>query len=374
MLVAFHKMGKIQILRARTLRIFSSYIFCLISPSVQASAPVQNIDLPTLVASILPSVVNISSVSLPRGPRHGWAPYLELWGVPEERPQASMGSGFLLESGRVLTNFHVIADADEVDVILEDKRRYRAKILGKDPKLDIAFLEIRDQERKIPSGLVPAKLGDSNASRIAETVIAIGNPFGLGHTVTTGIISAKNRTIGMGPLDNFIQTDAAINPGNSGGPLFNSKGEVIGVNTVIYSKSGQSGGVGFAIPIHDVKQSLPLLLQYGRVPRPWLGILGENMNPAMASYYQIAANTGVLIYNLVEQSPAQKLGFRVGDVITAWNNETVSTMAELEVKLTKSKPGDPVKITYRRGKKNLSLSIKLEEWPKRVDALPKGIL
>ncbi len=259
----------------------SAFLLCsglLASLPSRAAIPAPA-NLPDLVEKILPGVVNISSTAVERTQVFGMDEFMRLWGVPQERKHVSRGSGFIYDKdGFVLTNHHVVADAEEVTVTLFDKRQFRARIIGKDPKMDVALLQIRGADRKVPQDIVPIPTGNSDQVRIAETVFAVGNPFGLGHTVTVGIISAKNRTIGQGPFDNYLQTDASINPGNSGGPLFNAKGEVIGINTMIFSSTGQSAGVGFAIPVNEAKRLIPDMQRYGHVKRPWLGILAEPMN------------------------------------------------------------------------------------------------
>ena len=333
-------------------------------------------DFPDLVEKTLPGVVNVSSTTVISYNVFGMEDFMRFWGLPPERKQSqtSLGSGFLIDKdGFIITNNHVVEQASEVLVTLLDKRQFHAKIIGKDQKMDVALLQIRDKDHKVPANLSPVPLGNSDAVRIAETVFAVGNPFGLQHTVTVGIISAKNRTIGQGPFDNFLQTDASINPGNSGGPLFNSKGEVIGINTVIYSRTGQSGGLGFAIPVNEAKKLLPDLKRYGRVPRPWLGVVGEKMNRQIAQYYRLPADKGVLVYNIVEGGPADSAGFRQGDIIDTVDGAAVSEPYDVERILAKHKPTDSAQIRILRGRKKLDISVKLEELPK-LDQLPQGII
>jgi serine protease Do len=275
--------------------------------------------------------------------------------------------------GYVITNNHVVAQADEVLVTLNDKRQFRAKIIGKDQKMDIALLQIRDADKKTPARLAAVPLGDSDKVRIAESVFAVGNPFGLQGTVTLGIISAKNRTIGQGPFDDYLQTDASINPGNSGGPLFNLKGEVVGINTMIFSRSGQSGGLGFAIPINEAKSLLPDLKKYGRVPRPWLGVLGERMTPQLEAYYGLSTSRGVVIYNLVESGPADSGGVRQGDILLAIDGAQTLEPNDVERILAKHRPNDTVELKLKRKSRDLDLRIKLEELP-RLENLPQGII
>lgn len=336
-------------------------------------------ELPDLVERVSPGVVNISSttvVAMRRG--GGWDDFMQLWGIPRERKQTSLGSGFIIDAeGYVLTNNHVIADATEVVLTLLDKKQYTARLIGTDPKTDLALLQIRERGRigsSVPTGLKSVPLGDSERVRIGESIFAVGNPFALQHTVTAGIISAKNRTIGIGPLDNFLQTDAAINPGNSGGPLFNLRGEVIGINTVIYSQVGQSSGVGFAIPINEAKSVLADLKRYGRVPRPWLGILSERVTPQIAAYYRLPVERGVVIYNLVVGSPADRLGLKQGDIITRVAKTEVSEPQELERELYKLRPNESVALEVKRGRRTLQLSAKLTELPDRSAGLPQGVI
>ena len=201
---------------------------CLVAftPSLMIAAPPTNADLPDLVENVLPGVVNISSTTVTNYQVYGMEDFLRYWGIPQEhqQKQTSLGTGFIIDQdGFILTNHHVVDHATEVLVTLLDKREFKARIVGKDPKMDLALLQIRDKEKHTPSSIKLVPLGDSDKLRIAESVFAVGNPFGLQHTVTTGIISAKNRTIGQGPFDNFLQTDASINPGNSGGPSSTSK-------------------------------------------------------------------------------------------------------------------------------------------------------
>ncbi len=330
--------------------------------------------LPDLVERVLPSVVNISSTTVVRHGVTGMEDFFRLWGVPETQKQMSLGSGFLLDrDGFVLTNAHVVEHATEVTVTLVDKRTFRARLIGKDTKLDLALLQIRDKEKKPPANLQPVSLGDSEAVRIAEPVFAVGNPFGLSHTVTMGIISAKNRSIGIGPFDNFLQTDASINPGNSGGPLFSLKGEVIGINTVIYSRTGQSGGLGFAIPVNEARNILAELKKLGRVPRPWLGVLGQSLSPALAETYDLPVSHGVLVYNLVRGGPGEAAGLRQGDILLGIEGTPTRENNDVERLLARRHPKDSVNLQLRRGKRTVTIPVRLQELP-QLDDLPKGIL
>lgn len=348
------------------------------SIQVQAApAAALTTDLPDRVEKVLPGVVNISSITESQRMVFGMEDFFRFWGVPESQTQkqSSLGSGFIIDGeGYVITNSHVVENATQVLVTLVDKRTFPARLVGRDPKLDLALLQIRDKSGKVPAGLHPVSLGDSDSVRIAEPVFAVGNPFGLSHTVTMGIISAKNRTIGIGPFDNFLQTDASINPGNSGGPLFSLKSEVIGINTVIYSRTGQSGGLGFAIPVNQAKAVLDSLKRLGRVPRPWLGILGQSLTPAMANYYDLPVSHGVAVYNLVQGGPADRAGLRQGDILLSVQGLETRENLDVERGLAKLGPKDTVELKIRRGRKTLNLSVKLQELPPRLENLPKDIL
>lgn len=330
--------------------------------------------LPDMVERISPGVVNISSTTVVNYRVYGMDDFLRLWGIPQERKQTSLGSGFLIDKdGFVITNYHVVAEASEVIVTLADKRQFKAKIVGKDQKMDLALIQLREKNGSVPPHLKPVSMGESDSVRIAETVVAVGNPFGLQNTVTRGIISAKNRTIGLGPFDNFLQTDASINPGNSGGPLFNVKGEVIGINSAIRSQTGQNSGLGFAIPINEAKKLIPDLKKYGRIPRPWLGILGESMTPQLQLYYELASSKGVLIHNIVESGPADVAGLQQGDILVSIDGNTTLDPYDVERLLAKKKPNESVLIKVYRGKKQKEVRVKLEELP-RLDNLPQGII
>ncbi len=336
--------------------------------------PFRDEELPDMVERVSPGVVNISSTTIIHTSAYGMDAYFQLFLIPRERKQTSLGSGFIIDQdGFAITNNHVVDQADEVMVTLSDQRQFKAKIIGKDDKMDLALIQLKDNSGQVPKDLKPVSLGDSDAVRIAETVVAVGNPFGLQNTVTRGIISAKNRSIGLGPFDNFLQTDASINPGNSGGPLFNQGGKVIGINSAIRSDTGQSSGLGFAIPINEAKKLLPDLKRYGRIPRPWLGILGERMTPQLQQYYDLAVNQGVLIYDLVRGAPASRAGLAEGDVILEVNREKTKDPYEVERILAKFKPLDPIQIKVQRSERVREFTLKLEELP-RLKQLPKGIL
>ncbi len=352
----------------------SLFHFCPIASALTPPSLCLSDQLPEMIEKISPGVVNISSTTVMNDPGSNMDDFLRFWGMPQERKHTSLGTGFLIDpDGFIMTNNHVVEQATEVIVTLTDQRQFRAKIIGKDDKMDLALIQIRDREHHIPPHLKPVPLGNSDTVRIGESVVAVGNPFGLQNTVTKGIISAKNRTIGLGPFDNFLQTDASINPGNSGGPLFNLHGEVIGINSAIRSPTGQSSGLGFAIPINEAKILLPELKRYGRVPRPWLGILGERMTPQLELYYQLPQAKGVLIYNTVENAPADQAGIQQADILLSINNILTLEPNDVEKILSKYKPNDTVILKINRGNRTREIRVKLQELP-RLEHLPKGII
>ena len=330
-------------------------------------------ELPDLVDRVAPSTVHISTKVEQRSSFMvpGWGDFFQFYGIPEEQ-SGSLGTGFIIDAeGFVLTNYHVVEQAAEnraveIVVTLKDKRQFGAKIVGRDSKTDIALLQLRDDKNRVPSNLKPVNMGDSDKVRIGEPVIAIGNPFGLDYSVSAGIISSKNRNIGQGPFDNYLQTDAAINPGNSGGPLFNTKGEVIGINSAIYSRSGQFGGIGFAIPINDAKVVLGNLKKFGRVPRPWLGLITRQVTPSLAYAYGLPRTHGVLVLNMVERAPADRAGFQPGDIIFE--------VDQLEKEISHLKPNDKTTITLQRGGRTIKKDIKLEEFPPQLNRVREGVI
>lgn len=319
------------------------------------------------VKRLTPSVVNISTTNVIKASPFS-SPYQDEYFkkffekfFPEQMPEREfrnrgLGSGFIMSSdGYIITNNHVVRKAEEIEVILEGGGKHTAKIVGTDPVTDLALLKID------PQGTLPAvEMGDSSALAIGDSVFAIGNPFGLGHTVTAGIVSAKGRALGIGRYDNFIQTDAAINPGNSGGPLFDYEGRVVGVNTAVMAR-GQ--GLGFAIPINMAKTVVEHLKVHGRVIRGWLGIMIQDITPEISEALGINRDEGGLVSEVKEGSPADKAGIIRGDVIVFVEGERVPDAASLARKLALTKPGVDTRFVVLRDGKEMAFTIKLIEHP-----------
>lgn len=308
-------------------------------PSVVAQAP-QPGSYADLIEQLKPAVVNIATEGTRGGPQPGGQPFQFPEGSPfgdmfehffrqgpRAAPQrvASQGSGFIISAdGLVVTNHHVIDGADHIEVTLVDGKRYPATLKGSDPKTDLALLEI-DADERFPW----VRFGDSDAARVGDWVLAIGNPFGLGGTVTSGIISARGRDIQAGPFDDFIQVDAAINRGNSGGPLFNTRGEVIGINTAIFSPNGGNVGIGFAIPTELASNVIDQLRDSGTVARAWLGVQIQPLNDDIAASLGLDSSAGALVADVVDDSPAARAGIEVGDVILRFGDENVTRVKDL---------------------------------------------
>ncbi len=285
---------------------------------------------------------------------------------PSKRKEHALGSGFIIsEDGYIVTNNHVVSKADKIDVILKGgKHAYRAKVIGTDPETDLALLKI-DVKKKLPY----LKFGDSDKMRPGDWVIAIGNPFGLDHTVTAGIISAKGRVIGEGPYDNFLQTDASINPGNSGGPLLNMKGEVIGINTAIVA-SGQ--GIGFAIPSNMAKKVIYQLKKYRKVKRGWLGITIQDVDENTAKALGLSKPQGALVASVLKGQPAEKAGIKVGDVIIALNGHPIKNSRDLTIQVGALRPGSEAKVTIWRNGEIKDIWVKLGERHLNVASAEQG--
>jgi serine protease Do len=278
--------------------------------------------------------------------------------LPREREQKSLGSGVIIDrQGFILTNHHVVANADEIQVKLSDTRSFPAELVGSDARTDLALIRVRGKD------LPEAELGNSDALGVGDWVLAIGNPFGLEETVTAGIVSAKERVIGAGPFDNFIQTDASINPGNSGGPLVDADGKVVGVNSAIYSRSGGSIGIGFAIPINLAMQVVEQLRAHRRVVRGWLGVAMQDVTPELSRAFGLPNNEGALVSDIYRGGPAHRAGIRRGDVIVAFNGRPVKNSRELARWAAEVPVGESVKIDVAREGSRRSFVVVVEEAP-----------
>jgi serine protease Do len=339
------------------------------APSVSAAGSAVRPDsFAAVVDAAKPAVVNIATLQATpgRGPR-GADPmreFLERYfgeSVPREEPRQSLGSGLIVEpEGYVLTNNHVIENARMIMVRLSGEEEREARVVGRDPRTDLALLRIQGG-RQFPT----VKLGDSDRLRVGDWVLAIGNPFGLEQTVTAGIVSAKGRVIGAGPYDDFIQTDAPINPGNSGGPLFDTRGEVVGINSAIFSQTGGSVGIGFAIPINLAKELLPQLKAKGRVARAWLGVGIAPVTPELAQKLGRTGRDGALIAEVVPNGPAARAGIRPGDVIVAFQDRAIRRADELPRLTAKAPVGSEVELRLFRNGKELAVKVRLGELPER---------
>jgi serine protease Do len=325
-----------------------------------------------LAQAVSPGVVNISTTKKVRGggrvfdfflgPRDRRGPMDDFFerffggDLPPQREykQRSLGSGFIIDSdGHILTNNHVVEDADEIKVILKDHKEFEAKVIGRDPKTDLALIKIKSGK-----GLQPIRLGNSDELRVGDWVMAIGNPFGLEHTVTAGIVSAKGRVIGAGPYDNFIQTDASINPGNSGGPLINLKGEVVGINTAIIA---QGQGIGFAIPINTAKELLPQLKEKGKVTRGWLGVMIQKVTPDLARSFNLKDESGALVGDVTPGGPADKAGIKPGDIIIEFDGKPIKEMNELPRLVAAVPAGKTVEVKVLRDGKPMTFKVQIQD-------------
>jgi serine protease Do len=278
--------------------------------------------------------------------------------MPEAQARRiALGSGFIIDpSGYVVTNSHVVGDAAKVEVTLQDDRKYTAKIIGRDPKTDIAVLKIK-ADKPLPY----VTFGDSSAAQVGDWVMAVGNPFGLGGTVTTGIISARGRDIHSGPFDDFLQIDAPINRGNSGGPTFNLDGQVIGINTAIYSPNGGSVGIGFAVPSNVAKTIVAQLEEHGKVSRGWLGVQIQEVTPAIAASLGLHGERGALVAVVTPNSPGAKAGLKQGDVILSFNGSEVSRLRDLPRLVAATAPESSAKMTVWRDGQTVELQTTVGE-------------
>ena len=345
----------------------------LVAPAAARDAPESFADL---VDKLMPTVVNITTTQnipqqgqrlrdmpqLPPG-----SPFEELFkeffdrkgGEQQQRRGTSLGSGFIIDGeGYVITNNHVIQGAEDITVILRDDTQLKAKLIGADARVDLAVLKV-DPPGKKP--LPAIKFGDSDKIRVGDWVVAIGNPFGLGHSVTAGIISARGRSLSNESLDDYLQTDAAINKGNSGGPLFNTEGEVIGVNTAIYSPSGTNAGLAFSIPSNIVKQAADQLREFGKIRRGWIGVSYQSVTDDIADSFGLDRARGVLVANVVADGPAAKAGLKRNDIILSFAGTDVPDLRRFPRFVANARVGNTVDIVVWRGGKEVPLKLKIGE-------------
>ena len=333
--------------------------------SIQSNSKTIPASFADLAEKLMPSVVNISTTQtvvtrsnpfpgLEFPPGSPFGDMFKEFGTPQERKSAALGSGFIIdEKGIVVTNNHVIQDAEDIVVRVNGDQEFKAKVLGADPLMDIAVLQLETDEK-----FKPVEFGDSDKARIGDWVIAIGNPFGLGGTVTSGIISARNRSIGLSRYEDFIQTDASINSGNSGGPLFDMNGDVIGINTAILGRNG-SIGIGFSIPSNSAKIVIDQLIEFGETKRGWLGVRIQDVTQEIADVEKLDEPRGALVASVAENSPSDKGGIKAGDIILEFNGVKINQMKELPAIVAKTKVGTTVNVKIWRNKKELIKKILL---------------
>ncbi len=332
-----------------------------------------------LAERVIPSVVNISTTTtittqanpfpfqFPPG-----SPFEDMFrefGTPQERKSSALGSGFIIdEKGIVVTNNHVIQGAEDIVVRVNGDKEYKAKVLGADPGMDIAVLQIETDEN-----FIPVKFGDSDKARIGDWVIAIGNPFGFGGTVTSGIISARNRSIGLSRYEDFIQTDASINQGNSGGPLFNMDGDVIGINTAILGPSGNIG-IGFSIPSNNARRVINQLIEFGETKRGWLGVRIQYVTSEIAEIEKLDKPRGALVASVADDSPSDDAGIKAGDIILEFDGKIINEMSELPKIVAATDVGKKVKVKIWRNQREISKEIILGRLETSTDFKQQGVL
>jgi serine protease Do len=339
------------------------------SPRVPPEVRSLQASLSAVAQHVMPAVVNISSVRVYKTP--GRAPFFNdpffreffgddasrFFGVPRERVERSLGSGVLVtENGYIITNNHVISQASQVTVSLADKREFKAKVVGTDPKTDVAILKINGK------GFPIVQWGNSDNTRVGDIALAIGNPFGIGQTITMGIISAKGRSqVGITDYEDFIQTDAAINPGNSGGALVNIEGEVIGINTAIISRSGGYQGIGFAIPSNMAQAVMTSLVKHGKMIRGWLGVSVQEVTPQIAAEFGLPKSAGALIVEVTANGPAAEAGLRRGDIILNYGGNKIEQSGELRILVADTPVDQKVRLTIWRDRQSKEVPVVIKE-------------
>lgn len=368
------------------LSLWAVLVFTTVSSSVEASgAPAS---FAPLVEKLTPAVVNISTtqkvkrgagatLKMPGASPEQQEQFKEFFeqfggmggelGQPREQEVNSLGSGFVIDpKGYVVTNNHVIADAEEITVTFHDDTKLAATLVGRDPKTDLALLKVESKEP-----LIYVDFGDSDKVRVGDWVIAIGNPFGLGGTVSAGIISARSRNINAGPFDDFLQTDAAINRGNSGGPMFNLRGEVIGINTAIFSPTGGNVGIGFSVPATLAEPVLTQLKEFGRTHRGWLGVKIQHVTDEVAESVGLATPSGALVLGVNPEGPAKRAGVKVGDILLSFDGKAVKEMRFLPRIVAETKIGKSVNVMVWREGKEVALNVTLGELDETSDVAAK---
>tara|TARA_Y100000816_G_scaffold288326_1_gene272691 strand:+ start:478 stop:1887 length:1410 start_codon:yes stop_codon:yes gene_type:complete len=347
----------------KKIKIISIAIILILGASINSNSSTVPSSFADLAEKLMPSVVNISTTQtvvtrsnpFPNFQFPPGSPFEDMFkefGAPQERQSSALGSGFIIDAeGIVVTNNHVIQDADDIIVRVDGDKEYKAKVLGADPLSDIAVLKLETKEK-----FLPVKFGDSDKARIGDWVIAIGNPFGLGGTVTSGIISARNRSIGLTRYEDYIQTDASINSGNSGGPLFDMNGDVIGINTAILGRNG-SIGIGFSIPSNSAKIVIDQLIKFGETKRGWLGVRIQDVTKEIAEVENLDKPRGALVASVAQNSPSDKAGVKAGDIILEFDGEKIKEMKELPLIVARTEVGKKVKVKIWRNKKEIEKTI-----------------
>ena len=348
--------------KIKKIRVFLVSILLLCNNSISSFSKEIPGSFADLAERLMPSVVNISTTTTVTTQSNPFpfqfppgSPFEDMFkefGTPQERQSTALGSGFIIDSkGIVVTNNHVIQDAEDIIVRVNGDKEFKAKVIGADPLSDIAVLQLDTKEK-----FIPVKFGNSDKARIGDWVIAIGNPFGLGGTVTSGIISARNRSIGLSRYEDFIQTDASINSGNSGGPLFDMNGDVIGINTAILGRSG-SIGIGFSIPSNSAKIVIDQLLEFGETKRGWLGVRIQDVTKEIADVENLDEPRGALVASVAKNSPSEKAGVIAGDIILEFDGQKIQEMKELPTIVAKTNVGKKVKVKIWRNKKEIVKTI-----------------
>ena len=363
------------------MRFIKILLVILFSINIQNTSNAANMpaSFADLAEKLMPSVVNISTTTTITSRSNPFpfefppgSPFEDMfkdYGTPQKRQTSALGSGFIIdEKGIVITNNHVIQGAEDVFVRVNGEKNIKAKVIGADPGMDLAVLQIESDQK-----FTPVKFGDSDTARIGDWVIAIGNPFGLGGTVTAGIISARNRSIGLSRYEDYIQTDASINQGNSGGPLFNMDGDVVGINTAILGQSG-SIGIGFAIPSNSAQKVINQLIEFGETKRGWLGVRIQTVTKDIADVEKLDEPRGALVASVAENSPSEKGGSKAGDIILEFDGKKINEMSELPRIVAETEVGKKVKLKVWRNKREITKEIILGRLETSEDFKSQGLV